>query len=89
MWLVSYSLKGLLIFHQHMFTTKSFFHAELNNFNGGRSGINSMGGRAGGGSEGAVGRLTPDEADRELLSSASWFLSCVMVSCMSVITATF
>ena len=68
-----------------MFTTKSFFHAELNNSNGGRSGINSMGGAG----EGAVGRLTPDETDRELLSSASWFLSCVMVSCMSVITATF
>ena len=73
-----------------MFATKSFFHAELNNFNGGRSGINSMKGGGGGMTgKGAVGRLTPDEADRELLSSASWFLSCVMVSCMSVITATF
>ena len=44
---------------------------------------------AAGAGGGAVGRLTPDETDRELLSSASWFLSCVMVSCMSVITATF
>ena len=42
-----------------MFTTKSFFHAELNNFHGGRSGINSMkvGGGGGGPGRGLSGDL--------------------------------